>query len=408
MRTAFVHIPRFPCAVEVARDPGLARLPLIVGDSDRARNVLDCSLEAQAEGIAPGMQMRRALSLCPDAVVLPPDPVLYGSRWRAVLDVLDAISPEIEDEAPGRAYLNATGLTIRRRDVAVQHATPGGIFLDESALAGNILTMIRETTGLTAAVGIAEGKFPALAAARLAGEGKIRVVPAGSEAEFLAPAAVSLLPVDADIVLRLQLLGLETVGGVAAIPLPALQTQFGFEGKRLWQLANGFDEERLQPRRHAETIEACLAFEAPVGGIDILVAAAKQLLSRLRVPLRGRASRELTLQAELVSGRGWEKRFVFREAVSDSQRLVFVLRSVLTNAPPPAAVKSLLLRLSGLTGETGKQLSLGERGRVQRQMEEAVRQLKARYGFSPVYRCIDVEPWSLIPEERQILVESDA
>src|SRR5205823_6277081 len=90
-----------------------------------------------------------------------------------------------------------------------------------------------------------------------------------------------------------------------------------------------------------------------------------------------------------------------------SQRLLFVLHSVLTNAPPPAAVKSLLLRLSGLTGETGKQLRLGERGRVQRQMEEAVRQLKARYGFSPVYRCIDVEPWSVIPEERQILVESD-
>jgi protein ImuB len=406
MRTAFVHIPRFPCAVEVVRDPGLARLPLIIGDSDRARNVLDCSLAAQAEGITPGMQMRRALSLCPDAVVLPPDPVLYGSRWQTALDVLDATSPEIEDEAPGRAYLNATGLTIGRRDVA--SAASNALFPDEPALAAHILTAIQEATCLTAAVGIAEGKFPAFAVARLAGEGKTRAVPAGEEGEFLAPAAVSLLPVAPEIVLRLQLLGLETVGEVASIPLPALQTQFGFEGKRLWQLANGFDEERLRPRRRLETLEASLAFEAPVGGIDILIAAAKQLLSRLRLPLRGRASRELTLQAELVSGRGWEKRFVFREAVSDNQRLVFVLRSVLTNAPPPAAVRSLLLRLSGLTGQTGKQLSLGERGRVQRQMEEAVRQLKARYGFSPVYRCIDVEPWSVIPEERQILVESDA
>jgi nucleotidyltransferase/DNA polymerase involved in DNA repair len=406
MRTAFVHIPRFPCAVEVVRDPGLDRLPLIIGDGDRARNVFDCSLEAQAEGVTPGMQMRRALSICPDAVVLPPDPVLYSSRWHTVLDVLDAVSPEVEDEAPGCAYLNATGLTAVGSDAAL--AKSDALFPDEPTLAGHILAIIRAASGLTAAVGIAEGKFPAFAAARLAGEGGTRAVPAGGEAEFLAPATVSFLPVAPEIVLRLQLLGLETVGDVATIPLPALQTQFGFEGKRLWQLANGFDEERLQPRQRLETLEASLAFETPVGGIDILVAAAKQLLSRLRLPLRGRASRELTLQAELVSGRGWEKRFVFREAVSDSQRLIFVLRSVLTNTPPPAAVKGLLLRLSGLTGETGKQLSLGERGRVQRQMEEAVRQLKARYGFSPVYRCIDVEPWSVIPEERQILVESDA
>jgi DNA polymerase-4/protein ImuB len=64
--------------------------------------------------------------------------------------------------------------------------------------------------------------------------------------------------------------------------------------------------------------------------------------------------------------------------------------------------------LSGLTGETGKQMNLGERGRLQRQLEECIRQLKSRYGHSPIFRCVDVEPWSVIPEERQILVESDA
>jgi DNA polymerase-4/protein ImuB len=71
-------------------------------------------------------------------------------------------------------------------------------------------------------------------------------------------------------------------------------------------------------------------------------------------------------------------------------------------------VKSLTLRLSGIAGETGKQLTFGDKSRLQRQLEEAIRQLKARYGFSPIYRCVDVEPWSVIPEERQVLVESDA
>jgi DNA polymerase-4/protein ImuB len=113
------------------------------------------------------------------------------------------------------------------------------------------------------------------------------------------------------------------------------------------------------------------------------------------------------LQAELISGRGWERRIVLREAVSENQRLDFVLRASLQNAPPPNAVRNISLRLAGLTGESGKQLSLGERGRLQRQLEECIRQLKARYGYSPVFRCVDVEPWSVVPEERQILVESD-
>ena len=60
--------------------------------------------------MAPGLQMRRALSLCPDAVVLPPDHVLYGNRWRSVLDALDLISPEVEDEAPGRAREELSGM----------------------------------------------------------------------------------------------------------------------------------------------------------------------------------------------------------------------------------------------------------------------------------------------------------
>jgi len=157
-----------------------------------------------------------------------------------------------------------------------------------------------------------------------------------------------------------------------------------------------------------EVLEEKLAFEVPVAGIDVIVAGGNQLLSRLRLPLRGRSTRELCLRAELSTGRSWEKRVVFREAISEGDRLTYILKSTLNSAPPPAPVKSLSLRLSGLTGQTGKQLTFGDKSRLQRQLEEAIRQLKARYGFSPIYRCVDVEPWSVIPEERQVLVESDA
>ena len=393
MRIAFVSIPRFPCAVAVQRDPALARRPLIVGDAEQPKRVLDCSASASAEGVRRGMTVRQALGSCPEAVIVPPDPVLYRGKWESILDALGGVSPEVEYEELGRAYINVSGL--------------GSHCRGEEALAAHVVETVRAASGLDVCVGLANGKFPAFAAA-IASSRSGLVVPAGGEGAFLSPLDVELLPVEPEIIFRLRLFGIETIGEVAALSVQELQSQFGFAGKRVWQLANGIDAEPLRPRPLEEKVEASLGFEASVAGVDVIVAAAKQLLSRLRLSLRGRAAREMALQAELATGRGWERRIVMREAVSESERLAFVLRSSLQNAPPPNAVRSLSLRLSGLAGETGKQLSLGKRGRLQRQLEEATRQLKVRYGYSPIYHCVDVEPWSVIPEERQILVESDA
>jgi nucleotidyltransferase/DNA polymerase involved in DNA repair len=394
VRIAFVSIPRFPCAVEVLRRPELARRPLIVGDAEAPKRVLDCSHRAGDEHVRRGMTIRQALGECPEAIVVPPDPVLYRAKWESILDALGDLSPEVEGEEMGCAYVNISGLEARYRG--------------EGALATQIIDTVRVASGLDASIGLSRGKFVAFAAATCSALGRGRVVLAGSEDIFLAPLDVRLLPVEPEVISRLRLFGLETIGEVGALSLPELQSQFGLAGRRLWQLAHGIDDQPLRPRRHSEPLQASLSLESPVAGIDMMIAIARQLLSRLQPSLSGRAARELTLQAELTSGRGWEHHVVFREPVSEAERLTFLLRSALTNFPPPNAVRSLSLRLGGLTGEIGKQLSLDRKGRLQRQLEEAIRQLKARYGYSPVYRCVDVEPWSVIPEQRQILVESDA
>jgi nucleotidyltransferase/DNA polymerase involved in DNA repair len=394
MRIAFVSIPRFPCAVEVQRNLRWAGKPLIVGDTDQPKHVLDCSPEAAGDGVRAGMTLRQALAQSPGAMVVPPDRVLYGNVWEAVLDAFEEITPEVEDSDLGRAYLNVAGLE--------RH------YAGEDALCQRIIAAVKEASGLVSAIGLAEGKFPALAASTSVAPGEARMLTRGGEAAFLAPLPVELLPIDQEAIDRLRLFGLDTLGEVAALTLPELQSQFGFAGRRIWQLANGIDEEPLWPRPRTQTLSDSFSFEEPVAGIDVMVAVAKQLLSRLGPALNGRAARELTLQAELDSNRGWERRLVFREAICEGEQLAFVLRSTLQNAPPPRAVRSFCLRLGGLTGQTGKQLTLGDHGRLQRQLEESVRQLKARYGFSPIYRCVDVESWSVVPEERQILVESDA
>jgi nucleotidyltransferase/DNA polymerase involved in DNA repair len=256
------------------------------------------------------------------------------------------------------------------------------------------------------AVGIAEGKFPALAAALARSPTTVSVLAPGEESGFLAPLSVDLLPLAAKLLDRLHLLGLDEIGDLAALSAPALLSQFGKEGQRLWELANGIDTAPIRPRRPAPRVEDSLSFDGPVSGIDVLVVAARQLVSRLIVQLQGRAGRVLTMRAELASGRIWEKKIILREAVSEVDRLNFILKTALVETPPPGPVVRLMLRMSGLVGETGRQLNLGEK-RAQDDLMEALRQLKARYGHSPIYRCVEVEPWSVIPEERHLLIESD-
>ena len=85
-----------------------------------------------------------------------------------------------------------------------------------------------------------------------------------------------------------------------------------------------------------------------------------------------------------------------------------MLRCTLEASLPPRPVEEMEVTLSGLTGETGKQEGLFvAKGRRRAQLEEALRQLKARFGQSPVYHIVEVEPWSRIPERRLALIDYD-
>jgi nucleotidyltransferase/DNA polymerase involved in DNA repair len=59
MRIACMLIPHFPIAVERQRDPALCDRPLVIGETpDQRKSVLDCSPEAESQGVRPGMQVK--------------------------------------------------------------------------------------------------------------------------------------------------------------------------------------------------------------------------------------------------------------------------------------------------------------------------------------------------------------
>jgi nucleotidyltransferase/DNA polymerase involved in DNA repair len=389
MCMACTHIPRFAVEVERQRRHDLAARLVLVGDA----TVFDCSLGADASGVRRGMRISEAIGLSHRVVVLPPDLPYYQRRFDEVLDFLEGFSPAVEAGQLGTAFLSLDGLSV-----------------DPESFADGLIASLHRRSGLMSSIGLAEGKFTARVAAVVSAPGEVCLVPEGQERRFLAPIDVSLLPCCRDTLRRLELFGLWTMGDLASLPMGAVQAQFGREGRRIWELAQGIDREPLRPLRREESIGEHLAFYAPLISREALVTAGRELLTRLlgQPAMRGRAARRMTLRALLSDGRCWERAIVFREATADREQMLCVLKSAIEAAPLTAPIEEVSIELSGFAGETGKQQGFFPgNGRQRRQVAESIRQLKARYGRSPVAQVVEVEPWSRIPERRHALIDYD-
>ena len=406
VRVACVWLPQLPLRAEVLRRPILDGRPLVLSGAPGERKVVRlCSPEAERAGIRPGLPLREVLVLCPDAVILGPDPVRTAAVVEAVLVELERVSPTVEPDGE-QLFLDLRGLA------ALYCAAP-------SASSGPSLGRLEQTIRaavpplLRPRIGVAGSKFAASIASRLASAADARVVPADETAAFLAPLAIDHLSFAPELVQRLELLGLRTIGDLAALPFAAVQAQFGPVGARAWRLATGRDDEPVVPRHPIHSTRAASCFDDPLASIGAVMVALDQLLARAFADpaLDGCSARQLSLRALLVDGTSWERLFTFKEALAgrDAARRALRAKLELPGGLPPAPIEELALELLGLGGFVAKQAKLFvARARQDGQIAEAARQLGARYGQVPLYHAVEVEPWSRIPERRWALVACDA
>jgi DNA polymerase-4/protein ImuB len=286
-----------------------------------------------------------------------------------------------------------------------------GLPVGAEVFAEGLISGVHRRSGFMASAGVAGGKFPARVAAETARPGTARVIPRGGEAGFLAPMSVDLLPLTEAMRWRLDLLGIATMGDIARLALGPFQAQFGPEGKRCWELAQGIDEEPIVPRVSEETVVRRLQMPSPAVTLEAIMMGLERLVQAAYADsLRGgRWVRKAVVRASLDGGGTWELPVAFREALSDPKDAWFAIKSALAKRAPERPVEELEIELVGLSAESGKQASMFEgKGKLWRQVEEAVRQMGVQTGGRPATgRAMEVEPWSRIPERRMALVEME-
>ena len=225
----------FFCSVERALDPRLVGKPVVVGGPLSGRGVISSSsYEARAKGVRSGMPIARALSLCPDAILLPARPKTYTQVSAGILRILSSHTDLVEPTSIDEAFLDFSTL-------------PGG-FPGVVRRAEKIRVSIQKRYRLTASVGIAPTKAIAKIASRRAKPDGIEVVSAERARAYLADLPVSELSGIGEKTARsLHLLGIRTLGDLAGIDPRILSRSLGKNGGTLVRLARGEEISQVVP-----------------------------------------------------------------------------------------------------------------------------------------------------------------
>lgn len=372
IRVGYLWIPHLPLVVALRRRPDLDGHPTIVADDAAGDGIVrDASDECFGAGVRMGQPLREAREFVPSAGCLPADSVAERRLHEAALDLLDDLTPAVEDDGLGRAYF------------VVDVSAVGGVEHFLTALRGHLLARC----GVRARLAVAPGKFPA----RIAVEHDLRcasgtpVVLEDGVAPYLAPLPVAVLPLAPQARDRLRLLGIVTVGQFARLPRDGLTRRFGSEAALAHTLAQGRDERPVVPRRRPETRAAHYTFEPAVVAVAPLLAVADRLVTHLCRSLQadGKAFRQLVVAVEHEAGGSAERVAALRQPTTTLDPCRTTLRLLVEALATGGPVTTVGVTLAALTTANGAQLTLLDQGVVdderRRRLDGALQEVTRRY-----------------------------
>ena len=364
----------FYASVEQRDDPKLRGRPVLVGGGV----VLACSYEAKARGVKTAMGGRRALALCPDAVVVPVRFSAYSEASKAVFEIFRDTTPLVEGLSIDEAFLDVRGM----RRIA---GTP-------REMAERLKRRVLEEVGLPITVGIATTKFLAKVASAVAKPDGLLEVPAGGELEFLHPLPVERLwgvgPVTAG---KLHAHGIITVFQVAQLSENALVSLLGRAmGRQLHALSRNRDPRRVRTGRRRSSIGAQCAIGWRPKSWSAVDATLVGLVDRLGRRLRKgrRVGRTVMLRLRFDDFTRATRSHTLPEPTDETRAILTTARALLAAATPIIEEKGLTLvgvTLSNLEHADDQMLLPLERGSA---LDAAVDSVRERFGSDAIVRAV--------------------
>lgn len=373
--------------LELARRPDLYGRPVIVGHWDD--HVVAASDEALPFGVVPGMALRQAEHLCPQAIFVLPDPEATLRIRELISSALYDLAPVVEVREVGIAWLDVSGVV--RAGESIREAR----------------RRLLKAIGREPRLGLAPGPFSARLAAVRARPG--RLVQVDNAKAFLAPFSSQELPLDPEQLERLDLLGLRTLEAVAALGPRELESQLGREGRHAVLLARGLEPDELVPWRPPLFTRAHRQFDEPVEDREALLFVARALCGDLaeELGLRGAGAKQVRVRLLFESAAQEQRESVFRHPLSSAAELFGLIGSWIKAWQPKAPITELWIELPVLEGAGRRQLILwGPRASgaggygSSEEVTAALERLQERHGDEVVHQPRPAFVSSPVPTER--------
>ena len=368
----FVTLDTFFASAEAVRKPALRGVPVAVtGVGSERGTVLSMSATAQEAGVRVGMPVIEAARRCPSLVIVPHDTTYTAALFRRFVDLLHGITPEMQVSGTDAALLDLTG----------HREAP-------EVIAARVRRRVRSELGLTVSIGLATNPVVAQIAARAAPAHGVCVVLPGTEADFLAPLPVAVMPGIGPTTRRsLTMLHIETLGQLAARTDGTLYKAFGERGPALARRARGQDEDASEiVGRVTKAIGHTRTLAKPTKDRETLYATLAALCDDTAAELRRQrlTARQVTLRIRRADYRSTTLRRVINPGTDAGQRLLATVAMLLEPCLRElnhGRVRQIQVRVTKLS-DGGRQLPLWDAREETRYraVNAALDAVRARHG----------------------------
>ena len=366
---AHFDLDSFFVSVEMLQDPSLLGKAVVVGGSRDRGVVTTCSYEARKFGVRSAMPMRKAMELCPHAIIVKSSYGQYAKYSAWVTNIIAANAPLYEKASIDEFYIDLTGMDT---------------FFNPLEWTIRLRKTIMDETGLPISFGLATNKLVAKIATDEAKPNGYLFVTPGKEKEFLAPLPVEKLGgVGKKSHQTLLGLGIYTIGDILKYDAGLLEKALGKWGSQLVRQANGLSDSVVSPHRESKSISAENTFEENTADINILLAQLVGQAERVSYELR-QEKKYATCVAIKFRNANFEtstRQITIPATIADSD-IIKAATDLFTKLYVPGTMVRLLgVRLAGLK-DTGAQTNLFDNKTEQHALYEAIDSVKNKFGKS--------------------------
>lgn len=346
-----VDMDAFFASIEQHDHPELRGKPVIIGGDPRSRGVVStCSYEARKYGVHSAMPSSHAHRLCPHGIFLHGRMDRYSEISEQIHSIFRNYTPLVLPLSCDEAFLDITGsqrlfgppLTIGRR-------------LKEE---------IRDSTGLTASVGIAGTLFVAKIASDLEKPDGLTLIPDGEVLRRLAPLPVRTIWGVGNVAeKRLHKLGIRSIEDLQRWPEKELCENFGEFGEHLYNLCRGIDPRTISSETAVEkSISNEHTFDEDILDRQRLEKALLWLADKVarRARAAGMAGRTVQLKVKYADFTSITRRHTLPQATACGQEIFQTTRQLLRDKTEVGSrsVRLIGVGISGFDGHGNVQPGL--------------------------------------------------